>query len=78
MTKKLGQAFQGLQVQDRARFALQTTQFPLETVRFPQGTVVASPQRAKSPYANKRSGEHEKPIKGVSLWEGGSMPPSHT
>ena len=26
----------------------------------------------------QRSGEHEKPIKGVSLWEGGSMPPSHT
>ena len=49
MTKKLGQAFQGLQVQGRARFALQTTQFPLETVRFPQGTVVASPQRAKFP-----------------------------
>ena len=42
MTKKLGQAFQGLRVQGRARFALQTTQFPLETVRFPQGTVVAS------------------------------------
>ena len=41
--------FKGLQVQGRARFALQTTQFPLETVRFPQGTVVASPQKAKSP-----------------------------
>ena len=49
ISKKLGQAFQGLQVQGRARFALQTTQFPLETVRFPQGTVVASPQKAKSP-----------------------------
>ena len=35
MTKKLGQAFQGLRVQGRVRFALQTTQFPLETVRFP-------------------------------------------
>ena len=35
ISKKLGQAFQGLQVQDRARFALQTTQLPLETDRFP-------------------------------------------
>ena len=49
ISKKLGQAFQGLRVQGRARFALQTGQFPLETVRFPQGTVVASPQKAKSP-----------------------------
>ena len=86
MTKKLGQAFQGLQVQGRARFALQTTQFPLETVRFPQGTVVASPQRAKSPLPKISSARGSKIPAGIlcrgriarasPMDEVGSMPTS--